>query len=139
MDEQRDVRRSRRVLSAEEHLEVARRHWEWHVQLAWDDPTDWDELATFGFYCLEAAVMAASVHLGWATSGQHPAKAQAAARLAREHGLPGIQDLLTNLNDGRKAVAYGDFDMPELDAADVASRVEAYINAVAEMIMEPRS
>jgi hypothetical protein len=123
-----------RTLSAREHLKVADRHLEDHVRLAWDDPTDWDDLALYGFYCLEAAIMAASTHLGWTTRGQHPDKARAAERLATERGLPDIQQLLTELNDGRKAVAYGDLDMPELNPAEVITQIEGYIAAVAVLI-----
>ena len=117
-----------------EHLAVARHHLRDHVQVAWDDPTDWDDLALYGFYCLEAAVMAASTHAGWVTRGQHPDKAKAAERLTQEHGLPDIQDLLTELNDGRKAVAYGDLDMPELNPEEVATQIDAYVQAVADLI-----
>ena len=123
-----------RTLTAQEYLEVARRHLVDHVQPAWHEPTDWDDLALYGFYCLEAAVMAAATHVGWATRGQHPDKARAALRLQQERGLPNIQDLLDDLNAGRKAVAYGDVDMPSLDAETAAMRVEGFLDAVARLI-----
>ena len=41
-----------------EKLALARHHLK-RVLSAWDDPTDWDDLSLYGFYCLEAAVEAA--------------------------------------------------------------------------------
>jgi len=40
-------------------LALARHHLK-RVLSAWDDPTDWDDLSLYGFYCLEAAVEAAA-------------------------------------------------------------------------------
>jgi hypothetical protein len=38
--------------------------------------------------------------------------------------------LLRDLNDARKAVAYGDVTRPQLNAEDVASEIEDYVEAV---------
>ena len=48
---------------AAENLEIAKGHLE-RVQGAWDTPTDWKDLCVYGFYCLEAAIKAASLHVG---------------------------------------------------------------------------
>jgi hypothetical protein len=48
-------------------LKLAQRHLE-RVRAAWDTPTDWDDLSMYGFYCLEAAVESAAIHVGIATS-----------------------------------------------------------------------
>ena len=45
---------------AQKFLKMAQEHLE-RVQVAsGDDPTDWPDLTIFGFYCVEAAVMAAA-------------------------------------------------------------------------------
>ena len=110
-------------------LDLARRHLE-RVRSSRDEPTDWADLSLYGFYCLEACVVAAASRLGWEIPRTHPAKAAAAERLAAEAGLPDIGDLLVDLNTARKAVAYGDVDLPELSAEDVATAIEAYVDAV---------
>ena len=120
-------------LEARGHLAVARKHLD-RVQSAWDEPTDWDDLSLYGFYCLEAAVMAAVAQFGWTTRSQHPDKVRAARRLAEHHGLPDIEELLVDLNDARKSSAYGDIDMPDINAEDVAIQIERYVDAVAALI-----
>ncbi len=49
-------------------------------------------------------------------------------------GLPDISDLLRKLNDARKAAAYGDIELPELDAEDTAAEIEEYVEAVAALL-----
>ncbi|MBW2061782.1 MAG: hypothetical protein JRI95_09505 [Deltaproteobacteria bacterium] len=119
--------------SAKESLELARRHLQ-RVQAAWDEPTDWTDLTLFGFYCLEAAVVAAAEYLGWSIKRSHVAKAEAAERLSSEKGFPEITNLLWELNDARKAIAYGDVPFPNLKAEDVAFQVEKYVEAVEVLI-----
>jgi hypothetical protein len=114
-------------------LKLARRHLE-RVQSAWDDPTDWDDLPLYGFYCLEAAVEAAALHLGLRTSKRHWEKVDLAVDLNRNHNLPDVTDLLGNLNNARKAAAYGDVELPELDAEDLAAAIERYVDAVAALL-----
>ena len=118
--------------TAREALEVARRHLE-KVDDAWWEP-DWADLALYGFYCLEACVVAAALHLGLSpTKRTHPAKVEQARRLTAAHGLPDINDLLVELNDRRKFEAYGDIELREdedRDAEDVAAEVRAYFEAV---------
>jgi len=118
---------------ATRYLEIARKHLE-RVQAAWDTPTDWDDLSLYGFYCLEAAVMAATAHLGVGVKHTHPAKADAAQQLHRDRGLPDVSELLSKLNTARKGVAYGDVAVPTLDPQDVASDIEEYVDAVANLI-----
>ena len=50
-----------------------------------------------------------------------------------------VSDLLRDLNEARKSVAYGDIGLPELDAEDVASRIEAYIESVSALIEQGRA
>ncbi len=122
---------------AARNLEVARRHLE-HVLTAWDAPTDWDSPSVFGFYCVEAAVMAAAAHLGIETKRTHWGKADTAEVLAREHGLPDLTDLLDHLDDARKAVAYGDVEVPDLDAEEVASAIEGFVEEVSDLLSTGR-
>lgn len=113
-------------------LELARRHLD-RVQSAWEEP-DWDDLSLYGFYCLEAAVEAAALHFGFRTSKKHWEKVDVAIRLQQKKGLPDISDLLRELNDARKAAAYGDIELPELDAEDTAVKIEEYVEAVASLL-----
>ena len=114
-------------------LALARHHLK-RVLGAWDDPTDWDDLSLYGFYCLEAAVEAAAGRVGISTSKKHWEKADVAGELHRKHGLPDIEQLLRDLNDARKSAAYGDIPAPDLNAEDVASQIEAYVDAVADLV-----
>jgi hypothetical protein len=115
-----------------EQLELAKKHLA-RVQAAWVEP-DWDDLAVYGFYCLECAVSAAAQHVGVVFSRSHPDKARAADILETDHGLPSVSDLLRDLNDARKAVGYGDADMPELEPEGVAARIEEYVQAVEDLL-----
>ena len=114
-------------------LALARRHLK-RVRSAWDDPTDWDDLSLYGFYCLEAAVEAAAVRVRMKTSKKHWEKADIAGELHQKHGLPDIEQLLRDLNDARKSAAYGDIPAPDLNAEDVASAIERYVDAVADLV-----
>lgn len=116
-------------------LAVARRHLN-RVQAAWNDPTDWDDLSLYGFYCLEAAVEAAALHFGLRTSRKHWEKVDTASALHKEKGLPDVSDLLRDLNDARKAAAYGDIEVPDLEAESIASQIEDYVDAVAALLSE---
>lgn len=115
--------------SPAESLQLAERHLE-RVQTAGYEPVDWDDLALYGFYCLENAVMAAAEHLRVTVARSHPSKAAAARELRDRHDLPDIAPLLERLNQARKAVAYGDVELPDLDPEDVASEIEEYVIAV---------
>ena len=118
---------------AAQQLEMATQHLD-RVQTAAWDPIDWTDLSLYGFYCLECAVMAAATHVGWTTKRTHPAKAEAAAKLHQEFGLPDVRDLLWTLNSARKATAYGDVELPELDAEEVSIEVEEYVIAVTALL-----
>ncbi len=91
------------------------------VQDAWTEPTDWTDLSVYGFYGLEAAVEAAARHVGIHTLKKHWEKVDSASESHQKHGLPDVTDVLRDLNDARKAAAYGDVDRPELDAEQLAS------------------
>ena len=102
--------------------------------MAWESPTDWDDLSLYGFYCLEAAVAAAAAHVGLTSSTKHWEKVVAAGELHDKHGLPNVEHLLRDLNDARKAAAYGDAPAPSLDAEAVATQIERYVDAVARLL-----
>jgi|SRR5687767_12735553 len=122
------------MADADAKLELARRHLD-RVLAAWDEPTDWDDLSLYGFYCLEAAVEAAAIKLGLKTSRRHWEKADTARELHTNHALPDVEQLLRDLNDARKAAAYGDIEQPEdLNAEETASRIEEYVDAVSTLI-----
>lgn len=121
------------MTKAEDKLKLARRHLD-RVLSAWDTPTDWDDLSLYGFYCLEAAVEAAALSVGMRTSKKHWEKADVARVLHEKHGLPDAQQLLHDLNDARKAAAYGDVPAPDLSAEAVASQIELYVDAVARVV-----
>jgi hypothetical protein len=106
------------------------------VQTAWHDPTDWDDLSLYGFYCLEAAVEAAALHCGLPTSKRHWEKVDTAFALHKAGRLPDVSDLLRDLNNARKAAAYGDTEVPDLDAESTASQIEVYVSAVAALLSE---
>ena len=77
-------------MTAEEKVLLAKKHLE-RVLAAWDDPTDWDDLSLYGFYCLEAAVEAAALHEQLVTTRNHWEKAQLSQELHQRFGLPEIQ------------------------------------------------
>lgn len=114
-------------------LKLARRHLD-RGRAAWDEPTDWDNLSLYGFYCLEATIEAAAQHLGLRTSKKHWEKADIASELHQKKGLPDLTGLLRDLNDARKAVAYGDIEAPELDPEYIAANIEEYVEAVAALL-----
>ena len=118
--------------AAEEHLKLARTQLE-RVQAAWDPP-DWLDLSVYGFYCLENAVMAAALYTGISLQKSHPSKATAASQLAASAGLPDVSNLLRQLNDARKAEAYGDVERPMLDSEDLARQIEEYVLAVEKLL-----
>ena len=61
------------------------------------------------------------------------------AKTLSKRGLDDVSDLLRDLNEARKSVAYGDIGLPELDAEDVASRIEAYMESVSALIEQGRA
>ena len=79
-------------LRAQVHLDLAKSHLE-KVRAAWDEPTDWADLAIYGFYCLEQAVIAAATEYGLRSRKDHRARVQLASRLHKNKGLPDIGKL----------------------------------------------
>jgi hypothetical protein len=120
-----------------EKLTLARRHLE-RVQNAWREPTDWDDLSLYGFYALEAAVDCAGLHFRISRGQGHRGRTSLAKTLSKR-GLDDVSDLLRDLNEARKSVAYGDIGLPELDAEEVASRIEAYIESISALIEQGRA
>lgn len=55
-------------------------------------------------------------------------------QLASSHGLPDISSLLSDLNDARKASAYGDTAFPDLDADDLIREIQEYVERVGELL-----
>ena len=120
----------------DDSLGLAHSHLE-RVRVAWNEPADWADLSTYGFYCLEAAIVAAALHLGWRRPSTHRAKEAAAQRLHAEHGLPDTADLLFALNQTRKHEAYGDTDRPEdLDPEDIVITIEEYVESVEALLAQ---
>jgi hypothetical protein len=97
-------------------------------------PTDWYDLTIYGFYCVEAAVMAAATHAQLSVARTHVAKAAAAETLARDRGLPDVSVLLPMLNAARKAAAYGDTTLPPLDPVRLVRELDRYVTAVRQMV-----
>ena len=120
---------------AAKSLSIAKQHLV-RVLSAWDDPVDWADLTIYGFYCLEAAIVAAASHAGMNFRRSHSEKAEVARELFISHQLPDVSDFLWKLNAARKAAAYGDVEFPELDAEDAARRIEAYVDAVSAFLEE---
>lgn len=115
-------------------LELADRHLG-RVQEAALDPIDWAVLSTFGLHALEAAVDAAALFLDLDVQPKHWVRQDTAERLATDYGLPPVRDLLNDLNETRKAEAYGDVAAPPtLDADEVAIRIEAFLHSVTEIV-----
>ena len=120
--------------TADDALRLARSHRE-RVRAAVLGPTDWADLSTYGFYCLEAAVVAAALHLGWRRPSSHQAKVDAARTLRAEHELPDAAGLLYTLNQTRKHEAYGDTDRPEdLHPGEIAASIEEYVGSVEALL-----
>lgn len=121
-------------MSGEQSLALAKKHLD-RVQGALTDPPDWLEISTFGFYALEASVVAAAEHVGVEVARTHPSKVKAAATLAADHGLPDVAVLLYELNVARKSEAYGDVAFPSgLDAEEVCADIEQFVEAVEALL-----
>jgi hypothetical protein len=119
--------------SAADNLALARKHLA-RVQESWSPP-EWLDLAGYGLYALEAAAVAAGLHVGSASKRTHWNKAELAQSLAKDYGLPQVWELMHDLNTIRKSEAYGDIaSPPRLDPEDVAGRVESYVEAVASLL-----
>ena len=120
------------MASAAEKLALAQRHLG-RVRIAWAEPTDWDDLCLYGFYALEAGVDCACLHFGESTQKAHWSRVDAARRLSR-YGLDDVSDLLRDLNEGRKSVAYGDAELPDLSAKEIADKIECFIESVSKLL-----
>ena len=120
------------MVSAADKLAIAQSHLR-RVQDAWDDPTDWDDLCLYGFYALEAAVDCARLHFEEPTRRTHSSRVDAAREL-RQYGLEDVSALLRDLNEGRKSVAYGDADLPDISPHELAAKLEEFIDSVADLL-----
>ena len=121
----------------EHYVSVAEKHLA-KVKDAVDNSTDWDDLTTYGLYCLEACVVAAAIikSLNLQNRTKHWGKGRLAKQLHRNHSLPDIEDLMEDLNEARKANAYGDeeFEEEDFDAEQIAGDIEEYFNKVKAML-----
>jgi hypothetical protein len=120
-------------IDAQQHLDLAKKHLQ-KVQDAWDDPTDWSDLAIYGFYCLEQAVLAAATEHGLKGKRDHRENVRLARTLHKNHGLPDIAELLEHLHRAQKYSSYGDVKPPHLDPEDVAREIEEYVEAVDKIV-----
>lgn len=120
--------------TAEDSFNLALKHLE-RVLAAWDDPTDWADLSNFGFYCLEACIVAAALRLERERPRSHHGKVKEAKYLTAEHEIPDVEALLVDLNNMRKHEMYGDIDPPaDLDPQDVVSEIEEYVEKIRELL-----
>jgi len=120
--------------TAAESLKLAREHLA-RAQAAAVDEVDWTDLATYGFYCLEAAVVAAAIHTESELVRSHQGKAEAAKELARKYKIPDVSELLGDLNEARKAYCYGGVEAPDhLAAEEVSADLEALVSAVEQLL-----
>ena len=102
------------------------------VQVAWLDPVDWSDLSLYGFYAVENAVAAAADKAGVAWTQNHPSKVNASKKLHDQFGLPDVSSLLVELNDLRKATAYGETQpSTSYSPEDIAIEVEQFVEAAA--------
>jgi hypothetical protein len=114
--------------------ELATSHLERAQAATWEIPVDWFDLTIYGFYCLEAAVKAAAEHVGLKVSTNHAQKAVLAKDLAKKHGLPDVSELLSDLNQARKATGYGDVVLPMLDSDELLAKLEEFVTAVGQLL-----
>jgi hypothetical protein len=99
------------------------------------EPEDWADISTYGLYALENATVAAAERLGLPWERNHWAKASLAERLAEEHHVPAVGQLMRDLNSARKSEAYGEPTVPiDWSAEDVAIRIEEYLTSVRQLV-----
>jgi hypothetical protein len=113
-----------------EYLKLARDH----LARAEEDPGDAKNVFVWSFWGLENAIKAAASHVGIEFVKQHWSAGKAARKLAKDHGLPDVEDLLADLNDGRKSAAYGDTDEPDMEPDEVIKQFKDYVERVAAFI-----
>ncbi len=105
-----------------------------HLKRAEENPSDADSVFVWGFWSLENAVKAASIRAKIEVIKQHWSAGAAARKLAKSIALPNVSDLLSDLNQGRKAAAYGDTEEPDLEPNHVLESLRDYLAKVSSYI-----
>ena len=122
------------VQTASDSFHLALKHLA-RVEVAWLEPTDWTDLATYGFYCLEACVVAAVLHLGGQRPDNHRDKVDAARQLASTQGLPDVGDLLVDLNAMRSTRHTATPNLPRIwTRTDVAISIDEFVESVRRLL-----
>src|SRR5205085_2205675 len=101
-----------------------------HLARAEEKPDDADNVFVWSFWGLENAIKAAALHAKIEFVKQHWSKEKAARKLAKDHALADVSELLSDLNDGRKSAAYGDTEEPDRDPGDVLEEFREYVDQV---------
>jgi hypothetical protein len=125
-----------RLREARQRLKTAREQLEQAVVHSWD-PVEPAECVTKCFYGFENALTAAATALGEKWTTKHYEKAKLAKQLVTQRKLTtDISDRLTELNDLRKDVQYGDPGAPllEADLEEIVTELESYLEEVEALI-----
>lgn len=120
---------------AREQLQLSRKHLAKVQRAVAADPVDWADLTIFGLYAVETAVVAAGAHVGISDEETHPGHVRLARKLHHGYDLPNIEEMLKDLQRNRLYEAYGKIQPSgRFDAEDIATAVEAYVDAVGALI-----
>ena len=124
-----------RIQDARKRLALARKQWDEAVTDSWE-PAEPADCVTKSFYGFENALMAAVVATGGPRTQRHYEKADLALKLHEDHGLRDISDRLTELNDLRKDVSYGEpgAELAGVNLDDLVSELESFIDEVDRLI-----
>jgi uncharacterized protein YutE (UPF0331/DUF86 family) len=99
-----------------------------------EDP---EEAVTWAFYAYENAVVAVAEKEQMPWKKTHISKQDVAATLHRRHVLSrDVSDTLSDLNELRKDVAYGEVgqDLEAVDLEDLCVELEEFVNEVADLV-----
>jgi uncharacterized protein (UPF0332 family) len=128
--------REKELVSARQRLDTAKEQWEQAAVHSWE-PAEPAECVTKCFYAFENALTAAMLALGRKPTTKHYEKAAIAAELATSGSLKtDISDRLSELNDLRKDVQYGEPGqaLANADLEDILSELEAFLSEVEDLV-----